>query len=75
MTVYRRIERFADPQTSKTPVQKEPDPPLGHDFIPASRYTSTEFAQREWDRLWTKTWLMGCWEGDLKNPATTSSPI
>ena len=29
MTVYRRIERFADPQTSKTPVQKEPDPQLG----------------------------------------------
>ena len=68
MTVYRRIERFADPQTSKTPVQKEPDPPLGHDVIPASRYTSSEFAQREWERLWTKTWLMGCWEGDLKDP-------
>ncbi len=68
MTVYRKIERFADPQTSKTPAQKEPDPDLGHDFIPGERYTSKEFMQREWDRVWTKVWLMGAWEGDLRNP-------
>ena len=32
MTVYRKIERFADIQSSKTPAHKEPDPELGHDF-------------------------------------------
>ena len=68
MTVYRKIERFADPQTSKTPAQKEPDPDLGYDFIPKERYTSPEFMRQEWDRLWTKVWLMGAWEGDLRNP-------
>ncbi len=68
MTVYRKIERFADPQTSKTPVQKEPDPRLGHARIPASRYTSPDIARQEWERLWTKTWLMGCWTGDLEHP-------
>ena len=62
MTVYRKIERFADPQTSKTPAQKEQDPDLGHDFIPKERYTSPEFMRQEWDRLWTKVWLMGAWE-------------
>ena len=66
MTVYRKIERFADPQTSKTPPQKEPDPDLGYDLIPKERYTSSQFRELEWDKLWTKVWLMGCWEGDLK---------
>ncbi len=65
MTVYRRIERFANPQSSKTPVQKEPDPNLGHDFIPAARYTSRDHARLEWDRLWSKVWLMGAPTCDL----------
>ena len=68
MTVYRKVQRSADPQTSKTPAQKEPDPDLGYDFIPKERYTSKEFMELEWERLLTKVWLMGTWEGDLKNP-------
>jgi phenylpropionate dioxygenase-like ring-hydroxylating dioxygenase large terminal subunit len=68
MTVYRKIERFADPQASKTPVQKEPDPELGHDFIPPERYVSAAFKQTEWDRMWSKVWLMGCPLQDLQNP-------
>ena len=67
MAVYRTIERFADPQASKTPVQKEPDPDLGTDIIPKERYTGDAFRQLEWDHLWTKVWQMGCWEGDLRN--------
>ncbi len=54
MTVYRKVQRYADPQTSKTPAQKEPDPDLGYDFIPKERYTSKEFMELEWERLWTK---------------------
>ncbi|NJN51808.1 MAG: aromatic ring-hydroxylating dioxygenase subunit alpha [Gammaproteobacteria bacterium] len=68
MTVYRKIERFADPQSSRTPVQKEADPELGHDFIPAARYTSPEHARLEWQRMWTKVWLMGAPAQDLANP-------
>jgi phenylpropionate dioxygenase-like ring-hydroxylating dioxygenase large terminal subunit len=68
VAVYRKVERFADPQTSKTPVQKEVDPDLGYDFIPGERYTSSEFKQLEWERLWTKVWLMGCPIQDLKEP-------
>ena len=68
MTVYRKVQRFADPQTSKTPAQKAPDPDLGYDFIPKERYTSKEFMALEWERLWTKVWLMGAWEGDLQEP-------
>lgn len=68
MTVYRKIERFADPQASKTPVEKAPDPDLGSDLIPKERYTSDAFRQLEWDRLWTKVWLLGCPESDLAEP-------
>ena len=65
MTVYRKVERFADPHSGRTPARKEPDPQLGYAFIPAARYVSNEFRQLEWERLWTKVWLLGCWEKDL----------
>ena len=68
MTVYRKIERYADPQTSKTPCEKAPDPHLGYDFIPKERYTSKEFMDLEWERMWTKVWLQGAWCGDIKKP-------
>ena len=65
MTVYRKVERFADTHGGRTPARKEPDPQLGYAFIPAARYVSNEFRQLEWERMWTKVWLMGCWEKDL----------
>ncbi|MFM8353380.1 MAG: aromatic ring-hydroxylating oxygenase subunit alpha, partial [Gammaproteobacteria bacterium] len=68
MTVFRKVERFGNPETSRTPMEKAIDPDLGYDLIPAERYTSTAFMAREWDRLWTRAWLMGAWEGDLRNP-------
>src|SRR5690606_28140123 len=51
-----------------TPVEKAQDPDLGHDIIPKERYTSREFMQLEWERMWTKVWLMGAWIGDLQKP-------
>lgn len=65
MTVYRKIERFADPSTSKTPPEKAPNPDLGYDFIPGERYTSAEFKAEEWERIWKKVWLMGCHESEI----------
>lgn len=38
---------------------KQPDPDLGFETIPASRYTSPAFLKAEWDRMWTKVWLLG----------------
>ncbi len=51
-----------------TPADKAPDPDFGHDLIPAERYTSKEFMTLEWERLWTKTWLMACRESDIPQP-------
>ncbi|MCG8588580.1 MAG: Rieske 2Fe-2S domain-containing protein [Proteobacteria bacterium] len=50
---------------SRTPTEKAPEPELGQETIPKERYTSTEFMQLEWDRMWTKVWLMGPRLSDL----------
>lgn len=37
--------------------EKAPEPALGTDpIIHGHRYTSPEFAQREWDHMWTRVW-------------------
>lgn len=35
------------------------DPPVRGDQISAERYYSQEWAAREWDRVWTRTWHIG----------------
>ena len=51
-----------------TPAEKAPDPELGHETIGKERYTSPEFMRLEWDRIWTKVWLLGGLESDLPEP-------
>jgi len=48
-----------NPGRTSAAAAKQPDPDLGSDLIPASRYTSADFMAREWERLWTKVWLLG----------------
>ncbi|MFN3233323.1 MAG: aromatic ring-hydroxylating oxygenase subunit alpha [Alphaproteobacteria bacterium] len=48
-----------------TPAEKSPEPELGSELIPKERYTSKEFMQLEWDRMWTKSWLIGCREEEI----------
>ena len=52
----------------RTPVDKAPDPELGHDLIPAARYHSAEFMKLEWERVWTKVWLLGGRADDIPAP-------
>jgi len=54
-------------QTGGTPAEKAPEPDLGQEIIAKERYTSREFMQLEWDRMWTKVWLMGGRLSDLPN--------
>jgi len=49
-----------------TPLSKFPEPELGHAIIPKERYTSREFARLEWDRMWTRTWLLAGPVSDLE---------
>ncbi|MEZ5743047.1 MAG: aromatic ring-hydroxylating dioxygenase subunit alpha [Sphingomonadaceae bacterium] len=51
-----------------TPVEEAPKQDLGTDLIPAERYYSQEFMQLEWERIWTKVWLLGGRSCDMPDP-------
>ncbi|MCY3504748.1 MAG: aromatic ring-hydroxylating dioxygenase subunit alpha [Chloroflexi bacterium] len=50
-----------------TPTEKAPEPVLGTELIPKERYTSTEYMELEWERMWTKVWNMAGRESDIPN--------
>ena len=71
MDVKRKVEvSRVNPQDwpNGTPAWKEEDPDLGYDLIPAGRYTSEAFLKLEWERLWSKVWLLGGRSDDMKEP-------
>ena len=47
---------------------KAPEPELGTAPIAGERYWSPEFAQREWDGMWTKVWLIAGMVNQLPKP-------
>ena len=56
-----------------TPMVKAPEPALAYVPIPKQRYTSREFARLEWERMWTRVWLLaGPRVRRARSPATTS---
>ena len=52
----------------RTPMERAPVPELGTAPIPKERYTSREFAQLEWERMWTRVWLLAGRESDIPEP-------
>lgn len=71
MDVVRHIEvERVDPAAwpDGTPAHKADDPELGHAIIPAARYTSAEFMALEWERMWSKVWLLGGRAADMAEP-------
>ena len=71
MDVKRKVDILrVDPQDwpDGTPTWKEEDPDLGHAIIPAGRYTSEAFMKLEWERMWTKVWLLGGRSDDMPEP-------
>lgn len=46
---------------------KQPEPELRGTPITPDRYFSKEFMDREWDKVWTKTWQIACLERELAN--------
>jgi len=51
-----------------TPHEKAAEPDLGTKLISSQRYTSHEFARREWEHIWTKVWLLGGRSDDMPEP-------
>jgi phenylpropionate dioxygenase-like ring-hydroxylating dioxygenase large terminal subunit len=66
------IDRIKPTDFTVTPVERAPDPKLGHALVPKERYISPDYMQREWDRMWTKVWLLGCREDDIPEPGDYS---
>jgi len=54
--------------TGGIPRDKAPEPVLGSRPITGERYTSRSFAELEWDRLWTKVWLVAGLVAELAEP-------
>ncbi len=55
-------------ESVQTPAEKANDPDMGTERIPNERYTGKQFMQMEWDRMWTKAWLVGCREQEIPEP-------
>jgi phenylpropionate dioxygenase-like ring-hydroxylating dioxygenase large terminal subunit len=49
-------------------MERAPVPALGTAPIPKERYLSREFAQLEWERMWTRVWLLAGRESDIPAP-------
>ena len=47
---------------------KQPEPVLGTAPITGERYHDRAFMQQEWEKMWTKVWLVGCMESQLAEP-------
>jgi phenylpropionate dioxygenase-like ring-hydroxylating dioxygenase large terminal subunit len=56
---YRKVRRVKPEDSPVTPAGRAPEPELGTALIRKERYTSQEFMRREWDKVWTKVWLLG----------------
>jgi phenylpropionate dioxygenase-like ring-hydroxylating dioxygenase large terminal subunit len=52
----------------RTPHERAPVPDLGSAAIPKERYTSREYAELEWQRMWTRVWLCAGRESDAPQP-------
>lgn len=62
---YKKVERVTPEQAKRTPVEHTPPEDMGHDIIRKERYTTKEFAAKEWQNMWSKVWNMGGLERDI----------
>jgi phenylpropionate dioxygenase-like ring-hydroxylating dioxygenase large terminal subunit len=62
---YKPVPRVQPEQAKQTPVDKAPDPEIAWEPVDPRRYTSREFMELEWQRLWSKVWLLGGRELDI----------
>ncbi len=53
--------------TSLADISPLADPPLGNAPITPDRYFSKEWADREWEKLWTKTWQIAGTQAQIPN--------
>jgi len=62
---HKKVRRVPESDGPGTPTTKAAEPNLAPVLIPKERYTSPEFMRLEWERMWTKVWLLGGLEADI----------
>jgi phenylpropionate dioxygenase-like ring-hydroxylating dioxygenase large terminal subunit len=65
---YTPVSRVTPGESPGTPTDKAPDPELRTGVIDQRRYTSPAFMQLEWDRMWSRVWLLGARLLDMPEP-------
>lgn len=61
-----QTNRF-DPADGFVDTAKLPEPEISQGPIDGARYHSKAFMEQEWDKLWTKTWLIAGLESQIPN--------
>jgi phenylpropionate dioxygenase-like ring-hydroxylating dioxygenase large terminal subunit len=51
---------------ARTPLEKHPEPELDTQLIPKDRYVSRDYMEREFERMWSRAWLMAGPIADLE---------
>src|SRR5512145_3440310 len=51
-----------------SPLSRAPGAQPGGELVPKERYTSAEFARLEWERMWTRSWLLAGRASDAAEP-------
>jgi phenylpropionate dioxygenase-like ring-hydroxylating dioxygenase large terminal subunit len=51
-----------------TPLSRAPSAARCDGLVPKERYTSAAFARLEWERMWTRTWLLAGRASDVPEP-------
>src|SRR5690606_42000705 len=49
-------------------ISKRPEPVFKSTPTTTDRYYSREFMDREWEKVWTKTWQLACLTTELQKP-------
>jgi nitrite reductase/ring-hydroxylating ferredoxin subunit len=67
------IQRLLDEEVVEVPwvLRQERFTHLGSDDLPADRYLSREFSDREAEKLWPKVWQLACFEQDIPQVGDT----
>jgi phenylpropionate dioxygenase-like ring-hydroxylating dioxygenase large terminal subunit len=65
---FKPVRRVKPEESPETPAEKAPDPELGTTIIDQRRYTSGEFMRLEWERMWSRVWLLGARLIDIPEP-------
>ncbi len=65
---FTPVPRVKPEDSPETPVEKAPEPEFGTEIIDQRRYTSPEFMRLEWERMWSRVWLLGARLSDIPEP-------